>query len=74
METSGMAEAFLDIYAEDELARETKHVIGERKSMIQIKSQQELVVSEFLKHVNRMSEELRRSGPDEPGQKGLLGG
>jgi hypothetical protein len=37
-----MAEAFLDIYAEDKLARETKHVIGELKSMIQIKSQRSL--------------------------------
>jgi hypothetical protein len=29
-----MAEAFLDIYAEDKPTRETKHVIGELKSMI----------------------------------------
>lgn len=67
VEIDGMARAFLDIFREDRLGRETKHIIEELKIMIQIKNQQKTVLAEFIKHANHISEELRSSHPEGPG-------
>jgi hypothetical protein len=61
VEASGMAKAFLDINPEGKLVREIKDILDELNIMIQIKKHQERVLAEFMKHVNHISEELRKN-------------
>jgi hypothetical protein len=61
VETSGMAKALLDINPEGKLVREIKDILDELNIMIQIKKHQERVLSEFMKHANHISEELRNN-------------